>query len=92
VLEILDGIARSHPKVLVEPAPAAIMHSFGDTALNFELRTWVAAEDFVSVGSELHILVEEALTDAGIGLVVPRRELLVRNEAEQSVADGSGND
>jgi small-conductance mechanosensitive channel len=81
VLEVLDRIASDHPKVLDEPAAAAIMHSFGDTALNFELRAWVEAADFVGVGSELHVLVEEGLADAGISLVVPRRELLVRNEA-----------
>jgi small-conductance mechanosensitive channel len=84
VLEILTRLAADHPKVLDEPAFAAVMHSFGESALNFELRAWVGGNDFVSVASELHVLVEEALTGAGIDLVVPRREVLLRNEKDET--------
>ena len=45
VLELLRGVAASHPGMLVEPAPLALFLAFCYPALNFELRAWTSRFD-----------------------------------------------
>ena len=40
VIEMLEDVGRAHPDVLSEPAPQAYFMSYGDSAINFELRVW----------------------------------------------------
>ena len=60
VFQLLESVARAHPRVLRDPAPRAFFLRFGDSAVNYELRVWV--EDFAqwaqtpqrSGGSRVH--------------------------------------
>jgi Mechanosensitive ion channel MscS, C-terminal/Mechanosensitive ion channel, beta-domain len=40
VIELLEGVAGAHPKVLKQPAPRCLFMSYGDSSINFELRVW----------------------------------------------------
>jgi len=78
VLTLLREIATNHPLVLTEPPPAALFVSFGDFALNFELRVWTNRfEEWVRIRSELNIAVHDALGGANIVIPFPRREVTV---------------
>lgn len=78
VLTLLRDIATNHPLVLTEPPPAALFISFGDSALNFELRIWTNRfEEWVRIRSELNIAVHDALGGANIVIPFPRREVTV---------------
>jgi small-conductance mechanosensitive channel len=83
VLEILEGVARSHPDVLVEPAPELLFRGFGDSSLDFELRAWTeSARGWLPVQSDLSVGINRALAEAGIQIPFPQRDLHVRNVSE----------
>ena len=82
VLSLLINVAAQQPGALTEPAPEALFLGFGESALDFELRAWVARADVVaSFGSTLGIGVERALREAGITIPFPQRDLNVRTTA-----------
>ena len=79
MLEILLGVARAHPRVLREPAPAALCLGFGDSALQFEMRVWTDRFDlWLHTRSELIVALHAALREAGIEIPFPQREVRLR--------------
>jgi small-conductance mechanosensitive channel len=81
VIDILLGLAHDHPEVTDDPEPAALFAGFGDSSLDFELRAWVV--DFnqgLRVSSELRLLIDKALAEAGIEIPFPQRDLHVRSQ------------
>ena len=67
VLALLHEVAVSHPDVLQEPAPVALLTRFTDAAYGFELRAFTSrASGHLEVKSELALAVHDALERAGI--------------------------
>jgi small-conductance mechanosensitive channel len=67
VLTMLKEIAKQNPEVLAHPEPDALLLGFGDSALNFELRAWVAdGSRSAAVKSEVALAVSEAMEAANI--------------------------
>jgi potassium-dependent mechanosensitive channel len=80
VLEILSEVAASHPDVLDEPAPQALFMSFGDSALDFELRVWV--QDLrlrLLVRSSILAEIDRLFRESGIEIPFPQRDLHLRS-------------
>jgi potassium efflux system protein len=77
-IQILLTIAASDASVLTEPAPAVVFQGFGESALNFELRVWTLVRSNVDTKSQLSIAVFRALSEAGIEVPVPQRDLRLR--------------
>jgi potassium-dependent mechanosensitive channel len=76
VREILSEIARAHPLVVQSPPPAVFLLSFGESALEFELRCVVAdVEKGLLVKSDLHYAIFKAFRKSGIEIPYPQREL-----------------
>jgi small-conductance mechanosensitive channel len=87
VLEILEGVARSHPEVLGDPAPEILFRGFGDSSLNFELRAWTeSVRGWLAIQSDLAVGINRALAEAGITIPFPQRDLHVRNVPELRAA------
>lgn len=80
VREVLLQVARAHPDILDEPAPAVLFRRFGDSALEFELRafsrTRVGAPEILR--SEINFAMWRALKEAGIQIPFPQRDLHLR--------------
>jgi small-conductance mechanosensitive channel len=80
VVEILLGVARSHPRVLPEPAPSAVFMGFGESACDFQLFAWTDSfDDWMQTRSELAMAVSRALAEAGIEIPFPQRDLHLRS-------------
>jgi len=80
VLEILRTVATNNPSVLDDPAPEALFQGFGDSALNFRLRSWIPRfEDYFEIQSQLGVGINAALRDAGISIPFPQRDLHLRS-------------
>jgi potassium-dependent mechanosensitive channel len=80
VLKLLVEIAKSHPDVLREPGPTALFLGFGNNALNFELRFWVAQVGrYQETRSELGVKVAAALKKSEIEIALPRQEMYVKS-------------
>ena len=80
MLEILLEVARAHPLVLADPAPAAFFLGFGESALRFEVRAWTDRFDlWAQTQSELAVALYAALREAGFEIPLPQREVRVRD-------------
>jgi potassium efflux system protein len=83
VLKLLVEVAAAHRDVLRDPEPTALFLGFGNNALNFELRFWVAdARTHHLVKSDLGVKVAAALRNSGIEFALPRQEMSIRNIKE----------
>ncbi len=80
VLDLLRAAGAAHPRVLTDPAPAALFTGFGDSSLDFVLRVWTDSFTIQQqVRSDVAIAVHQALTRAGIAIPFPQRDLHVRS-------------
>jgi len=80
VERVLLDVARAHPHVLDDPPPRVVFSGFGDSALNFELRTYIGTIDhIVAVRHELNKAIDAAFREAGIEIPFPQRDLHVRS-------------
>jgi potassium-dependent mechanosensitive channel len=87
VLDLLETVARSHPRVASDPAPLPLFTGFGDSALLFELRVWTnQLDEYLQTRSELSVALHAALREAGIEIAFPVRELLLRHESGHTAA------
>ena len=78
VIEILNESAERHGLILKDPAPFATMSNFGDNSLDFTLYFWVELNDKTNglvVDSDLRIMIEKRLTELGIHVPFPQRDI-----------------
>ena len=71
VLSTLVDLARDHELVLGDPAPAAHVNSYGDSAIEYALRVWCATGDYWTVYNNLIDSVKPAFDRAGIQMTYP---------------------
>ncbi len=77
--KLLLQAAREHPLLLKDPPAAAVFVSFGDSALNFELRAFIPHVDHsVRVRHELLNSIDQAFRKAGIDVAFPQRDIHIR--------------
>jgi len=80
VIEILKRIAAENTSVLHYPEPQVLFTGFGDSSLNFMLRTWIPRfEDGLQLQSDLSVQLCAALAEAGIEIPFPQRDLHLRS-------------
>ena len=79
VIDLLVEVARAQPEVLEHPEPLAYFLSFGDSALEFMLRAWIADYDQgYSTRSALSVAIQSRLAEEGISVPFPQRDLHLR--------------
>ena len=78
VLAILRKVADAHERVFKAPAPLALFRGFGESSLDFELRVFMDPKDVLEVPSDLIVAINQALTQAGIEIPFPQRDLHLR--------------
>jgi small-conductance mechanosensitive channel len=81
VLAIMEQIAAEHKHVRKKPPPKAYFIEFGDSSLNFRLLAWVELDDRLEVESEINVLVNDKLAEAGIEIPFPQRDLHIKSDA-----------
>ncbi len=80
VLQILRDIADNHKKVLNDPEPLCLFEAHGESSLDFRLLCWIPdADERYRVSSDLTVMVNEALKEAGIEIPFPQRDLHLRS-------------
>ncbi len=88
---LLQQAARENARVLAEPEPRSWFLSFGDSALDFELRVFVAAmADRLAVQNELNMHIAHLFAEHGIEIAFPQLDVHVRDlpaAPEESNAD-----
>ena len=80
VLSILEEVAANHKDVRKDPPPRGYFIEFGDSSLNFRLLAWVMLDNRLEVESELYVLINKKLKEAGIEIPFPQRDLHIRSD------------
>lgn len=70
-------VARSQPRVLADPAPAAFLTAFADSGINLELAIWIEnpADGPQRLRSDINLAVWRAFRETGIEIPFPQREV-----------------
>ena len=72
----LLALADTSQRVLKDPKPVVLFHSFGDSTLNFELRVFINnIADLVPVTHELNMLIDKEFHALGIEIAFPQRDI-----------------
>ncbi|MDO5400546.1 MAG: mechanosensitive ion channel family protein [Eubacteriales bacterium] len=73
VQKVLDAlvIAGTSDNVLLDPAPAAVVLSYGDSAIAYSLRVWVNTPDYWDVQFALNQRVKQIFDEQGIEMTYP---------------------
>ncbi|MEB3229038.1 MAG: mechanosensitive ion channel domain-containing protein [Synechocystis sp.] len=80
VTEVLLESAAMEASVVKDPTPKVIFHSFGDSALKFELWVWVERVDLRPyIVSRLNFIIQYNLRQRGISIPFPQQDLWLRN-------------
>ncbi len=79
----LTEIATSHPRIMESPAPFVLFRSFGDSALEFELRGFIADVAYrPMVASEIRYEIMQQFRSLGIEIPFPQRVVHINKENE----------
>ena len=74
VIALLEATALQVPRVLPEPAPKGLLLSYGDSAINYALRFWIANPmDNVTICSEVNQAIWHAFKREGIEIPFPQQ-------------------
>jgi potassium-dependent mechanosensitive channel len=74
--QVMMDAVDSNPLVLEKPAPSVFFLAFGDSALNYEVRAFVAQPAHrLPVLHDLHVAIERGLRERGIQIPFPQRDL-----------------
>ncbi len=78
-LAILVDVAKAQPRVLVDPAPNALVTDFADSGINLELGFWIADPELGTgaIRSDVNLGILRAFRAAGIEIPFPQRELRI---------------
>jgi potassium efflux system protein len=74
--ELLFEALSNQERVLKEPPPRVIFHSFGDNTLNLELRCFIDNVDYrMRVISDINETINNKFNEAGITIAFPQRDV-----------------
>ena len=78
--EILKTLVEKHDRILKDPAPSVIFKAFGTSTLDFLIRAHVGkVGDLEKTQHELHFLINDAFSEAGIEIAFPQQDIHLRS-------------
>ncbi len=86
VRDILLACASEHERIVSFPAPVVLLQDFGNDALIFELRAYMAnINNSASTKSDLRFAIFKALREAKIEIPFPQRDIHIKSTPENFV-------
>jgi len=80
VREVLSEVLEGHPDLLDDPPPLVTFEGFGDSSLDFVVRCYLPSLDRrLGIIHELHTAIYRRLTEEGIEIPFPQRDLHIRS-------------
>jgi potassium efflux system protein len=78
--DLLLEICNAQPHILKDPATSVVFDAFGDSTLNFTVRTYLASmENRLGVTNDLHHEIHERFAAEGIEIAFPQMDLHLRS-------------
>lgn len=87
VMDIIEEIAKEHPKVKKNPAPTVLFSDFGNSSLDFRLLAWVNVDYKLGVESDIRFELNKRLAEAGIEIPFPQTDLHLRSDFTKGAPD-----
>ena len=71
--KVLDALiqAATHDKVMLDPAPVAVIDSYGDSTIRYVLRMWTQTADYWDVRNAVMLNIKSIFDAQGIKMVYP---------------------
>lgn len=78
-LKLMLEAAYSHPRVLKDPAPTALLIAFGDNGINLELLAWIEDPERgkLNLNSDLNLALYKSFSANGIEIPFPQRDIRI---------------
>jgi potassium-dependent mechanosensitive channel len=91
VILLLERVALASPRVLPQPAPKALLLSYGDSAINYALRFWIENPmNNAGIKSEVSTAIWHAFNAEGIEIPFPQRVLQQPGQHDGMIAPMPG--
>jgi len=89
-MELCLEAAGEVKRVLSRPEPRCLLIGFGDSAIDLELRIWIADanQGIRNVSSDVQLLVWDKFQEHGIGIPFPQRDVHIKNPEKLAAALG----
>ncbi len=85
---VLREVVEKHPLVLVEPPPEIYVEELADSSVNIKVRVWVPVREWMNVRKELLWKLKKALSNAGIEIPFPQRDIWLRSPVKIILSRG----
>lgn len=84
-IALMEQAARSVPRVLKDPAPAARLAAFGDSSVNLFVGFWIDDPEngTANVRSDVLLAIWDAFQQAGIQIPFPQREVRMLKDGQE---------
>ena len=87
-MQVLGEVAKRHPRVLAEPAPAVLIKAFADSGIDLEVVAWVDDPELgkTNLRSEIYLGIWREFKARGIVIPYPQREVRLVGETSPAEA------
>ena len=80
--EVIRRVVNEHPLVLVDPKPIVYVKELADSGVNIEVHVWVPSRLWLEAYTDILWRIKKALSDAGIEIPFPQRDVWFRSPLE----------
>lgn len=81
VIDVLYNAVKNHPRVLQNPQPQIVFTGFGESALNFEVRVFIAeVTDFPVFQTQINKIIFQALKSNNIEIPYPQVDVHLKQQ------------
>jgi small-conductance mechanosensitive channel len=86
-MQVMQGAAERHPRVMVEPAPAVQIKGFGESGIDLMLTIWIPdpEEGSAALQSEIYLEIWQAFKQNNISIPFPQREVRIINSNAENL-------
>lgn len=78
---LIESILADDARILKDPSPLVAVAELGDSSVDFNVRPWVARDDYWSVYFDLNERIKLAFDEAGISIPFPQMDVHLIKEA-----------
>lgn len=80
-MQLMQDIAKDHPRVLAEPVPVVQIKGFGESGIDLVLNVWIPdpEEGSAALQSEIYLLIWQVFKTHNISIPFPQREVRILN-------------